>query len=163
MDWWCLWFIWLRIFYAEQARILKELITIHPLDKKDIARIFKLSDLYIILCVQTHVRRCGLVFYNTVNRDGAVEEAEVVLNGLHKAGFHTQMIEWKSAYNLIKTIEEEPRKLPPESLSLLEVSIISHGKTGMIAGENNSLVQITDVLFCLEEKLPAELPLVCSH
>ena len=101
--------------------------------------------------------------YNTVNRPGAVKEAKTVHDGLHTAGLHTQMIEWKSASNLPQTIEEELRRLPSDKLSLLVLSIMSHGKTGMIAGESNSLVQITDIISCLKQKLLPELPLVCSH
>ena len=74
------------------------------------------------------MKRCGLVLYNTEGREGAELETKTMNDSLVKAGFHTKMKEWKYSYELFLEFTE----LMSSGLSLLVISIMSHGTAGTL-------------------------------
>lgn len=147
-------------FLIDESKILKELIEKHPLDTKDIKLLFDHSDQYIIPHQETHVKRCGLVLFNSDNREGAAKEANAMSESLTKSGIQTKTVEWKRDYDLFAEIHDELTGLISDGLSLLIVSIMSHGTAGILTGINDSKIAISDVLKTLRVKLPKHIPLV---
>ena len=95
------------------------------------------------------MKRCGLVLYNTEDRQGADSEAKTMTDCLVKAGFHTRIKEWKDSKDLFTEINRAAiEELVSNGLSLLVVSIMSHGAA------------ITSVLHDLRVLLPKNMPLV---
>ena len=110
------------------------------------------------------MQRCGLVLYNTENREGAESEAKTMNGCLVTAGFHTKMKEWKYSYELFLEISEtQMAELVTNGLSLLVVSIMSHGTAGMLRGSGGTVVPISGILSSLKSRLPDKLPLVSSQ
>ena len=132
----------------------------HPLDCKDIKLLFDRSDRYVIPRLQTHAKRSGLVLYNKEGRYNAEDEAIAIEGGLKSGGFYTQKREWEDASELIKLINQLVNELLKSGLSLLVISIMSHGTIGMIRGHRYTKVSISDILHALTLKLPAHIPLV---
>ena len=150
----------LYVFYIlDKTHILEELISTHSLDKNEIMQLFDRSDRYIIPYLQTYVKRHGLVLYNTEGREGAELETKTMNDSLVKAGFHTKMKEWKYSYELFLECTE----LMSSGLSLLVVSIMSHGTAGTLKDSGGSMIAITDILSSLKSELPEKLPLVSSY
>ena len=89
----------------------------------------------------------------------AEDEANKMTDSLVTAGCETQKIEWKSALDLRHRIDE----LPSQGISLLVISIMTHGKAGMLYGCNGSHIPITDVLQIVDNKLSEQVPMVCIH
>jgi hypothetical protein len=150
------------IFLADETQVIRQLAENYPLNTEDIKLLFDHSDQYIIPYLQTETKRCGLVLYNTEGRDGAMEEASNMEDGLVHAGIQTQKIEWKSADELPNVIIAQLRELIPQGLSLLVVSIMSHGCAGILSGSNNSTVPIYYLLSILEGIATAHVPMVSS-
>ena len=142
--------------------MIKELIENHLLTYDDIKLLFSHSDLYIIPHIETHVKRCALVLYNTENRDNAEVEAKTMHENLVKAGFETKREEWESAWDIRTLISNLLKEVLPEGLSLLVVSIMSHGLFGMLTGKDDSMISINDILDILNITVPEHIPLVCS-
>ena len=148
---------------SDKSLILEELIAAPPLNTDDIAQLFDHSDQYIIPYLQTDVKRYGLVLYNTENREGAESEAKTMNDCLVTAGFHTKMKEWKYSYELFLEISETKiSELVTSGLSLLVISIMSHGTAGMLRGRGGTVVPISGILSSLRSRLPDKLPLVSS-
>ena len=78
---------------------------------------------------------------------------------LMKAGFHTKKKEWKFSHELFLDFTE----LMSCGLSLLVVSIMSHGTAGTLKDSRGSMIAISDILSSLKAKLPEKLPLVSSY
>ena len=147
--------------FAGKSSILEELVEKHSLDKDDIKQLFDHSDRYIIPYQQIHVKRFGLVLYNTKNRDGAEAEAKVMNESLVQTGFATRMKEWTYSYELFGEMSETAIvEMVSNGLSLLVISIMSHGTAGMLRDSGGSAIAITEVLSHLKSKLPEKLPLV---
>lgn len=147
--------------FAGKSSILEELLKKHSLDEDDIKQLFDHCDRYIIPYQQIHVKRFGLVLYNTKNRDGAEAEAEIMNDRLAEAGFATRMKEWTYSYQLFGEISETAiEEIVSNGLSLLVISIMSHGTAGMLRDSGGSAIAITEVLSHLKSKLPEKLPLV---
>lgn len=142
--------------------MMRQLVENYPLSTDDIKLLFNHSDQYIIPYFQTEVKRCGLVLYNVENRDNAVDEADIMVEGLLKAGFHTKMTKWRSAEDLCHIIVAQLKQLVSQGLSLLVVSIMSHGAAGILCGSDDSTVSISDILSIFQQSLPEHVPLVSS-
>ena len=141
--------------------MLEELIATHSLDTDDITQLFDQSDRYIIPYLQSHVKRCGIVLYNTEDRQGAESEAKTMTDCLVKAGFHTKMKEWKDSKDLFTEINRAAiEELVSNGLSLLVVSIMSHGTAGTLRDSGGSVIAISSVLHELRVLLPENMPLV---
>ena len=140
--------------------MLQELMEKHALDDEDIKLLFTRSDQYIVPYLQTHVKRCGLVLYNTNNRENAIEEANEMESSLITSGFQTKKIEWENACGLPSMINEQLEELVAHGVSLLVVSIMSHGTAGMLRVHNDTKISISNILKTLKMKLPEHIPLV---
>ena len=110
--------------------------------------------------MQTHVKPFGLVLYSTDQREGATEEANAIGDSLTHVGITTSLFEWTDAKMLPPIIDSELSKLLSEGLSLLVVSLMSHGEAGNLAGANDSKMPISNILDLLKARLPAHIPLV---
>ena len=107
------------------------------------------------------MKRCGLVLYNTEDRQGAESEAKTMNDCLVKAGFHTKMKEWKDSKDLFTEINRAAiKELVSNGLSLLVVSIMSHGTAGTLRDSEGSAIAITSILHDLKVLLPENMPLV---
>ena len=145
-------------FSTGPPQTLRELIDNHPLDTEDIKLLSVHSDQYIIPYIQTYVKRCALVLYSTEGRINATEEADVMYQSLVSAGFDTKRVEW--ARDLPLVIIPLLSELVSQGVSLLVISIMCHGKAGMLTGSGNYKVSISDILQVLRERLPSSMPLV---
>lgn len=114
---------------------------------------------YIISRSQSAPQRFGLVLFNNEHLDGATEEATEMAEGLTKAGFSTRTHQWSNALELPQAIDRQLDDMNNQ-LSLLFVSIVSHGKAGMLMGSDSSAIPISDVLHILKTRLPRHIPLV---
>lgn len=95
--------------------------------------------------------------FNSKNREGAAEEASDMEKSLVKSGFETKTTEWRE-YDLFLEIRSQLTDLT--DLSLLVISIMSHGTAGSLTGNNNCSMSITDLLGLLSELVPKHIPLV---
>ena len=145
-------------FSTGPPQTLRELIENHPLDTEDIKLLSVHSDQYIIPYIQTYVKRCALVLFSTEERINATEEADVMSQSLVSAGFDTKRVEWTRDLPLV--IIPLLSELVSQGVSLLVISIMCHGKAGMLTGSGNYKVSISDILQVLRERLPSSLPLV---
>jgi hypothetical protein len=139
---------------------MKLLMEKYPLDTSDIRLLCDLSDQYIIPYTQTHVKRCGLVLFNKDGRVNALEEAHTIEDGLTSAGIETKKTEWSSAIQLFDSIKTQITELVSCGLSLLVMSIMSHGIAGMLTGSDHTQAIISDILKETEKQLPEHIPLV---
>ena len=124
--------------------------------------LFNRTDQYLIPYQQRHAKRFGLILYNPENRRGAAEEASLVEDGLVRAGINVDKQEWRSEAELYDNLNNKIDELLPQGLSLLGISIMAHGRAGVLGGSNGSLITITGILSHLKYKLPEHLPLVKS-
>ena len=148
-------------YILDKTHILEELISTHSLDKNEIMQLFDHSDRYIIPYLQTHVKRHGLVLYNTENREGAESEAKIMNDCLLEAGFETKMKEWKDSNELYQEIRwNQIAEWASSGLSLLVISIMSHGAAGTLRDSGGSVMAISDILTDLRLGLPDNIPLV---
>ena len=106
------------------------------------------------------MKRCGLVLYNTENREGAESEAKTMNDCLVKAGFDTKMTEWNYSFELFQEINGTIEELMSSGLSLLAVSIMSHGTAGTLRDSGGSVIAISTILSDLGLLLPKNMPLV---
>lgn len=97
--------------------------------------------------------------FNSVNREGAEEEARIMKESLDKSGFVTETTKWKE-YDLFREIRSSLPSLVRQGLSLLVMSVMSHGTAGSLIGNNNCMMSITELLELLAELLPERIPLV---
>ena len=73
------------------------------------------------------------------------------------------MKEWMYSYELFLEISETKiSELVTGGLSLLVISIMSHGTAGMLRGRGGTVVPISGILSSLRSRLPDKLPLVSS-
>ena len=142
--------------------MIKELIENHPLSSYDISLLFNHSDLYMVPHIQTQVKRCALILYNTDKRENAEVEATTMADNLILAGFDTKKEKWERAHLLPHTMHPLLDEAISEGLSLLVISIMSHGSVGMLRGCGHSKIPITDILELLKDKLPEHIPLVSA-
>ena len=148
--------------FAGKSSVLEELIKKHSLDKDDIKQLFDHSDRYIIPYQQIHVKRFGLVLYNTENRDGAEAEAKIMNKSLVETGFATRMKEWTYSYELFGEMSETTlAEMVSNGLSLLVISIMSHGTAGTLRSEDgDGCVLINDLMVILTRNVREDLPTV---
>ena len=132
----------------------------HPLEVSHIQRLFNRTDQYLIPYQQKHAQKFGLILYNPENRCGAAEEASLVEDGLVRAGINVDKQEWRSEAELYDNLNNKIDELLTQGLSLLVISIMAHGRAGVLGGSNGSLITITGILSHLKDKLPEHLPLV---
>ena len=135
----------------------------HKLDEDDIRPMTPHSEKYVIPCLQTHVKRSGLILYRTVNRKEAEHKASSLEENLKIAEFHTQKRVWYNTQDLITYICEHLNTFPSANMSLLFVSIMTHGRAWILIGSDESTIQITNILHLLKRELPEHLPLVRIH
>ena len=150
------------LVFTGQSQMIKELIENHPLTCDDIKQLIDKSDQYVIPAITTHVKRCALVLYNTDKRENAEAEATTMHDNLVQAGFETKKEVWESALDIRTLICDLLKEVPPEGLSLLVVSIMSHGLFGTLTGKDGSMISINDILDILNITVPDHIPLVCS-
>lgn len=139
-------------------RILKET---QSLSLADLEKLFDHSDQYMIPYNQQETKRQALVLFNTHQRENSVDEALVMHKGFEEAGFYSKSIEWSDALKLPHVLAEQIHQRV-QSTSVLFVCIMSHGKAGMILGNNSSLMPITDILTVIGNNLPQYIPLVST-
>ena len=126
----------------------------------NIADLFAYSDQYIIPQSQKGVKKLALILYNSFERPKAGEEASSMHENLQKADFLTTVLHWSNTLEVSSMIYEnlpEDRK----QISLLFLSIMTHGTVGTLYGEGSSKLLITDLLTQLTNILPENVPLVC--
>lgn len=99
--------------------------------------------------------------FNSEEREGAAEEADVMEASLVSDGFLTKKLEWRSALELRSIINLLLDELLSQGLSLLVLAIMSHGRAGILTGCNGSHIPISDILEILRSRLPERIPLVC--
>ena len=142
--------------------MIKELIENQQLSSYDINLLFNHSDQYMVPHIQTQVKRCALVLYNTDKRENAEVEATTMADNLLLAGFDTKKEKWERAHLLPHTIHPLLDEVISKGLSLLVISIMSHGSVGMLRGCDDSKIPITDILELLKDTLPEHIPLVSA-
>ena len=82
---------------------------------------------------------------------------------LLEAGFETKMKEWKDSNELYQEIRwNQIAELASSGLSLLVISIMSHGTAGMLRGSGGSVAPISGILSSLRSSLQEKIPLVSS-
>ena len=124
--------------------------------------LFGYSDQYIIPQSQKGVKKLALILYNSYERPRAGEEASLMHENLQKADFLTTVLHWSNTLEVSSMIYEnlpEDRK----QISLLFLSIMTHGTVGTLYGEGSSKLLITDLLTQLTNILPENVPLVCTY
>lgn len=77
-----------------------------------------------------------------------------------KAGIKNVEIEWRNADDLPSIIDSQVQSFLDRGMSLLVVSVMSHGTAGLIHGTEESRIGINSLLCSLAAKLPKFLPLV---
>lgn len=81
-------------------------------------------------------------------------------DALTTAGIETNKTEWSRAIDLFDTMKTQIDEFLSRGLSLLVISIMSHGTAGMLAGSDGTQAFISDIFSELQNKLPDHIPLV---
>lgn len=100
------------------------------------------------------------MLFNPERREGAIEEAHAMDESLAISGFKTKTLEWKMDYHLFGQLDAQLDELIPDGLSLLVLSIMSHGAAGILTGSSDSKISISDILQVLKGNLPKQIPVV---
>ena len=143
-----------------------------PLSTEDVMRMSLSSDKYVIPNRTNSVQRYGVVLYNPLDRPGdakekvpdAHEEAQLMNDSLTKAGFKSKAIQWNYAHKLEGILKRELEDIVSKGLSVLVVSIMSHGRLGLLSGKNSggkvTMIEISCLIDQMGGVIPASIPLV---
>ena len=143
-----------------------------PLSTEDVMRMSLSSDKYVIPNRTNSVQRYGVVLYNPLDRPGdakekvpdAHNEAQLMNDSLTKAGFKSKAIQWNCAHKLEGILKRELEDIVSKGLSVLVVSIMSHGRLGLLSGKNSegkvTMIEISYLIDQMGEVIPASIPLV---
>ena len=109
-------------------------------------------------------RMYGLVLYTTVDRVGAIKEAETLKISLEVIGGKVEMMEWYDAsdieFMLVTTLESIAEA---GDCSMLIVGLMCHGGAGALRGGRGYKVTVNSVLQLLNSLLDPTIPLVSQH
>ena len=135
-----------------------ELVEQHPLNREQIKKLSPHSSRYIIPYNQVNSRRLAVIFYSSVQRQGAAEEAGRLEESLHTAGCEVSNLEWSDAelHNLI----ENGLNGRANDCLLLIVCIMAHGSLGEIKGSSGEGIPVNEILHQLNFNLPKDVPMV---
>ena len=142
---------------------MTDLIKTHPLNADQLALLFGLGHKYIVPWQQHNVKMSALVLFNPEGRRkgfDAIDEANSMEEHLRKARFRTNKIEWTNALALRNILYSKTDELIGGGVSMFFVVIMTHRRVGMLIGNNNTKMPITDVLSMLSERIPSHIPLV---
>ena len=143
-----------------------------PLSTEDVKRMSLSSDKYVIPNRTNSVQRYGVVLYNPLDRPGdakekvpdAHNEAQLMNDSLTKAGFKSKAVQWNCAHKLKVVLQRELEDIVSKGLSILVVSIMSHGRLGMLFGKNSdgkdTSIAISSLIDQMERVIPESIPLV---
>ena len=99
-------------------------------------RLYVHSTNYILPYIQTRAKRCAIILSNPIDRPKSQDEAMTMYTKLKQAQFDTTSFEWSDAREILKIIN---RELKPQltEISLLFISIMTHGTAGTLYGANS--------------------------
>ena len=138
-----------------------ELVEQHPLNREHIKKLSPHCTSYIIPYNQVNSRRLAFIFYSSVQRRGAAEEAGKLEESLHTAGCEVSNLEWSEAIELHNLIDNTLIGRINDC-SLLIVCIMAHGSRGEIKGRSGKGVPVNDILHQLNFNLPKDVPMVSN-
>ena len=101
------------------------------------------------------------LFYNIHDRTGADEEATKLHESLQYIGFTSETVEWDFVTTLPHTIHETLSTMRRDTVSVVVVCIMSHGKLGALSDSVGSQIPVNYILHQLTNMLPQEVTLVC--
>ena len=135
-----------------------------PLSTEDVKRMSLSSDKYVIPNRTNSVQRYGVVLYNPLDRPGAQDEAQLMNDSLTKAGFRSKAIQWECAHKLEGILKRELEDIVSKGLSILVVSIMSHGQLGLLCGKNSegkdTRIEISKLIKQIGREIPEPIPVV---
>jgi len=149
----CLWF----------PRLVKQWLLTNlcntPMATAVIEVMSSVSDHFIIPPVQKKARKYAFVCYTSVQRKGALGEAETLAEVLRSKGFIVDLKEWKCFGDLRNWLVERTNKVRSRC-SVVSVCLLSHGFGGNLIGENNSRGEIAEIIDETRKVIPPMIPLV---
>ena len=144
---------------AERQNTLCRLIESEDLSSDNIKELSPHSHQYIIPKIQGAARQHAFIFYNSQDREGAHDEADMLEKTFTNMRFNVSRQEWKDVREFDDTIIESLKRIA-DNCSVVAICIMAHGKTGIITGENGSQLPINDILHQCTTHLPKYIPLV---
>ena len=117
------------------------------------------SSQYIIPHKQKNSKRCGLILFSSVGRQGASAEANNLEHALIESGCEVIKMEWSTTEELQNILESALGEIVT-TCSLLIFCLMAHGSRGTVNGSTGESIPVNDILHQLSHTLPAELPMV---
>ena len=108
---------------------------------------------------QRRAKKVAMVCYNTIQREGALEEAERLEDAFDGLGFLVLKCCWTHFNELLNWITDQLLMLDKE-ISLLVVCTMSHGFRGHMVGKEGSHGEITNLLHRVQSDISTTTPLV---
>ena len=109
---------------------------------------------------QTYPAGVAMIFYNTDDRLGAVDESRDLLLALQGRGFDVKRRRWSDPLIELKDLIRESASRVSAECKMVFMCIMGHGRAGLLKGADGTSLPVNDVMHLLKDKLPAEIPLV---
>ena len=109
---------------------------------------------------QTYPAGVAMIFYNTDDRLGAVDESRDLLLALQGRGFDVKRRRWSDPLIELKDLIRESASRVSAECKMVFMCIMGHGRAGLLKGADGKSLPLNDVMHLLKDKLQAEIPLV---
>lgn len=139
--------------------MLHDIIKKEPLTLSHIRLLHPHTCHYVIPSNQLHSKMYGIIAFNDCNREGAYEEAEILASALQSKNISVSKTVWSTTYELMRALNNSVNAVS-DDCSLLVISLMSHGRKGVICGAEDTEMEINDIWHILTHKLPETVPLV---
>lgn len=157
-------YVCLTFLFAENKTDTQKIIETKPLTIDHVRHFFHLSGRYPVPFCQQNVKVQSLILYTTKNREGAKDEANTLKAPLNAIGGKVEAIEWSFIYELKKIILDRLSRIQAkDDCSCLIVSVMCHGRRGMLQDNIGDMISIDTILRLLKDNIHAQTPLVCAN